>query len=196
MDVRKRGQGARAGRKRGLADNPEYGSIMRFCGFKTFLYAAVFALAAVSPAAAAENMLSVDRTLVVQLVIFLVGLFLLNRLVFRPLLGVWDRREELTAGTLREAEEMTRRAESAIAEYDEKLAEARAQATETRNELRQQGQNESSRMLLSARDAAQAELEGARGTLESEVAKIRADLHGEIESLAAEISDRVLRKGA
>lgn len=169
--------------------------MMRFCGLKTFLHAAVFALALAPSANAAENMLSVDKTLVIQLVIFLAGLFLLNRLVFRPLLGVWDRREELTAGTIRKAEEMTRRAEGAIAEYNEKIAEARAQATETRNELRQQGQGESSRMLLLAREAAQAELEGARGTLESEVVKIRADLQGEAESLAAEISDRVLRKG-
>ena len=168
---------------------------MRFCGLKTLLYAVIFTLAVVPPASAAENLLSVDQTLVIQLVIFLVALFLLNRLVFRPLLGVWDRREELTAGTLREAEEMTRKAESAISEYNEKLAEARAQATETRNELRQRGQAESSKMLLEAREAAQAELEGARGTLESEVAKIRTDLQGEIESLAGEISERVLRKG-
>jgi len=169
---------------------------MRFYGLRTFLYAVIFALVVVPSASAAENLLSVDRTLVIQLVIFLVALFLLNRLVFRPLLGVWDRREELTVGTLREAEDMTRKAESAIFEYNEKLAEARAQATETRNELRQQGQNESSKMLMTAREAAQAELEGARGTLEGEVVKIRTDLQGEIESLAAEISDRVLRKGA
>ncbi len=169
---------------------------MRFCGLKTFLYAVVFVLAGAPSASAAENLLSVDKTIVIQLVIFLVALFLLNRLVFRPLLGVRERREELTAGTLREAGEMTRKAEGAIAEYNEKLAEARARATETRNELRQRGQNESSKMLLSAREAAQAELEGARETLESEIVKIRADLRGEIESLAAEISNRVLRKGA
>lgn len=169
---------------------------MRFFGIKTFLYAVIFALAVVPPARAAENLLSVDKTIVIQLVIFLVALFLLNRLVFRPLIGVWDRRDELTAGTLREAEEMTRKAEGAISEYNENLAEARAQATETRNELRQQGQSESSKMLVSTREVAQAEIEDARGTLESEVTKIRADLQGEIESLAAEISDRVLRKGA
>ncbi len=169
---------------------------MRFLGLRIFLHAAIFALAFVPSANAAENMLSVDKTLVIQLVTFLVGLFLLNRLVFRPLLGVWDRREELTTGTLREAENMTRKAEGAIAEYNEKIAEARAQATETRNELRQQGQSESSRMLLSAREVAQAELDGARGTLESEVAKIRADLQDEIEALAAQISERVLEKGA
>ncbi len=170
--------------------------MMRFFGLKTFLYAAIFALALVPSANAAENMLSVDKTLVIQLVIFLVGLFLLNRLVFRPLLGVWDRREELTTGTLREAEEMTRKAEGAIAEYNEKIAEARAQATETRNELRQRGQGESSKMLVSARDAAQAELEDTRETLEREVSKIRTDLQGEIEALAAQISERVLEKGA
>ena len=169
---------------------------MRFCGLKAFFYAVILAVAIVPSANAAENLLSVDKTVVIQLFIFLVALFLLNRLVFRPLLGVGDRRDELTAGTLREAEEMTRKAESAIAEYNEKLAEARTQATETRNGLRQQGQSESSKMLVSAREAAQAELEGAREILESEIAKIRADLRGEAELLAAEISNRVLRKGA
>ena len=169
---------------------------MRFCGLKAFFYAVILAVAIVPSANAAENLLSVDKTVVIQLFIFLVALFLLNRLVFRPLLGVGDRRDELTAGTLREAEEMTQKAESAIAEYNEKLAEARTQATETRNGLRQQGQSESSKMLVSAREAAQAELEGAREILESEIAKIRADLRGEAELLAAEISNRVLRKGA
>ncbi len=167
---------------------------MKFYRSKIFSYFTLFALLILPSANAAENMLSVDSTMFVQFVIFLVALFLLNTLIFRPLLRIWDRREELTAGTLREAEKMTRKAEDAITEYNGKLSEARAQATEARNELRQQGQNEASKMLVSARESSQAEIENARATLESEITKIRSDLRGEIESLAEEISNRVLRK--
>ena len=48
---------------------------MRFCGLRTFLYVAIFFLTAVPSANAAENMLSVDKTLIIQLVIFLAAPF-------------------------------------------------------------------------------------------------------------------------
>lgn len=142
--------------------------------------------------AVADDLLTVDWTVGVQLVTFIVALWLLNKLVFRPLLRVRDRREELTAGTLKEAEEMTRRAEETIAEYERRIAEARAAATETRNELRQRGQAEAAGILASAREEAQAELERKRAVLEGELSGIRAGLRSEAESLAASIAERVL----
>ncbi len=169
---------------------------MRFYNRKAFLCSFVFALLIITPSANAGDVsLSVDPiNLVIQFAIFLLGLYLLNTLIFRPLLRVQERRDALTAGTLRSAEEMTRRAEDAVGEYNEKLAEARAQANEARNELRQQGQSRSSVMLAEAREASQTELESARNALGATVVGIRTDLQGEIESLAAEITDRVLRK--
>lgn len=142
--------------------------------------------------AVADDLLTVDWTVGVQLVTFIVALWLLNKLVFRPLLRVRDRREELTAGTLKEAEEMTRKAEETIAEYERRIAEVRAAATETRNELRQRGQAEAAGILASAREEAQAELERKRAVLEGELSGIRAGLRSEAESLAASIAERVL----
>ncbi len=168
---------------------------MRFYNKTVFLYFFIFTLLMATPSANAGGVsLSVDPlNLVIQFVIFLLGLYLLNTLIFRPLLRIQDRRDELTAGTLRNAEEMTRRAEDAIGEYNEKLAQARSQANEARNELRQQGQSQSSTMLAEAKESAQTELESARRTLGTMVAGIRTDLEVEIESLAAEITDQVLR---
>lgn len=142
--------------------------------------------------AVADDLLTVDWTVGVQLVTFIVALWLLNKLVFRPLLRVRDRREELTAGTLKEAEETAQKAEETIAEYERRIAEARAAATETRNELRQRGQAEAAGILASAREEAQAELERKRAVLEGELSGIRAGLRSEAESLAASIAERVL----
>ena len=166
---------------------------MRFRRWLTFsCFFVLVASASRDANAVADDLLTVDWTVGVQLVIFVVALWLLNKLVFRPLLRVRDRREELTAGTLKEAEEMTRRAEETIAEYEAKIAEARAAATETRNEIRQRGQAEADGILAEAREQAQAELEKRRGALEGEISKIRAGVRSEAESLAASIADRVL----
>ena len=166
---------------------------MRFRGFLTSSCIFVLLLSPAREAGAvADDLLTVDWTVGVQTVTFIVALWLLNKLVFRPLLRVRDRREELTAGTLKEAEEMTRRAEETVAEYERRIAEARAAATETRNELRQRGQAEAAGILAEAREEAQAELERKRGVLEAEISKIRAGVRSEAESLAASIADRVL----
>lgn len=173
------------------------GSAMKFHGFRTSLCLAVFGLfASAQPARAAGDVkLSVDWTVGIQFVIFLVALYFLNALVFRPLLDVRERRERLTEGTLAEAERVTEKARVTVAEYEKRIAEARNRATEIRNELRQRGQEEASRMLADARAAAQAELERKRTALEEEVSKMKSGLGPEIDALAEKICERILEGG-
>lgn len=137
-------------------------------------------------------MLSVDWTVGIQFVIFLVALYVLNAFVFRPLLDVRERRERLTAGTLAEAERMAEKARVAVAEYEKKIAEARERATEIRNDLRQRGQEEASKMLADARAVAQAELDRKRTVLEGEISKMKSELGSEVETLAEKICERIL----
>src|SRR3990172_12395266 len=81
---------------------------------------------------AAEDLLKVDKTLIIQIVIFLAAIFILNPLLFKPLLQLVERREQLTTGRIKEAKELERKVEQIIKEYKEKLDEVRAKAKEKR----------------------------------------------------------------
>src|SRR6266851_419739 len=87
----------------------------------------------VSDAGAAEELLKIDSTLIIQLIIFIATIFILNSLLFKPLLGLLEKREKLTTGRIKEAKELGERVEQITREYRTRLDEIRAKAMEERN---------------------------------------------------------------
>ena len=141
---------------------------------------------------AAEELLKVDKTLIIQIVIFIAAIFILNSLLFKPLLQLVERREQLTTGRIKEAKELERKVEQIIKEYKEKLDEVRAKAMEERNEIRRQAQAAAEEMIAKAHNEVQALLEDARAKLELEAREIRAKIKPEIEMLARNMASQVL----
>ncbi|MGH7885878.1 MAG: ATP synthase F0 subunit B [Thermodesulfobacteriota bacterium] len=143
-----------------------------------------------------EGLLEINNTVLLQFPIFLIALYILNKLIFQPLLQVWDRRDSLTKGTVKEARELTAQVEKIIEDYDIKLNEARNEAAEARNELRREGQQEAEKMISAARNDSQNQIEKHREKLESELKEMRTKIKPEIELLAKNISSRILGREA
>jgi len=143
-------------------------------------------------AMAAEDILRVDKTLVIQIIIFVAAIFILNSLLFKPLLGLVERREQLTTGTIREAKEVEQKVGRIIEEYNAKLNEARAKALGERNEIRRQAQTAAEDMIRKAREEAQVLLEEAKSKLASETREIKEKIRSDIEVLAREMASRIL----
>lgn len=146
----------------------------------------------VPPFTQLEGLLEINNTIFLQFAVFLTALYILNRLIFQPLLGVWDKREDLTRGTVEEAKQLIDEVEKIIAEYDTKMEEARNEANEVRAELRREGQQEAEKMVSAARVDVQNQIENHRDNLEKEVENVREKIKPEIETLARDISSRIL----
>ena len=157
-----------------------------------FLYA--FLAQSHSVFAAGDDLLSVDKTIVIQFFIFLIALYLLNSLFFKPMLDLADKREELTKGTVGEARDLTEKAEEVINEYNAKIELARDEAFEKRAEIRKEGQVESEKLVSEARNHSQNSLESYQNDLESHISKIKENVKPEIDSLAKEIASKILGK--
>ena len=56
--------------------------------------------------AASEDLLTVNKTVFFQIIIFLAAIFILNKLVFKPFLNLIDKRVKLTRGAIEEANEL------------------------------------------------------------------------------------------
>ena len=80
---------------------------MYFERLKQFIFSSlVFVVITGNAHAASGDLLSVNYTVFIQIVIFLIAIFILNKLVFKPFLGLVDRRDKLTRGAIEEAHEL------------------------------------------------------------------------------------------
>ncbi|MER3447491.1 MAG: hypothetical protein C4291_11935 [Candidatus Dadabacteria bacterium] len=146
----------------------------------------------VSDARAAEELLKIDNTLIIQLIIFIATIFILNSLLFKPLLELVEKREKLTTGRIKEAKELREKVDQIAREYRAKLDEIRAEAMEERNKIRREAQAAAEGLIEKAHREAQSLLEEARSKLELEAKGIRERIRPEIEVLAKEMALRIL----
>lgn len=159
-----------------------------------FVSLSIFMLSA-SGALAAEDVLTLDpKILVIQAVIFIAAIFILHSLLFKPLLGLVEKRDELTTGKKMEAEELREKAENLIEEYKQKIQQAREQAMEERNKIRREAQQAADKMITEAREESQARLDEAKARLGRETEDIKAKIKPDIEALAREMASRILDK--
>ncbi|MGH7890227.1 MAG: ATP synthase F0 subunit B [Thermodesulfobacteriota bacterium] len=158
-----------------------------------FFGAALF-FSANNDALAAEDILSVDKTLIIQIIIFVAAIFILNSLLFKPLLELLGRREKLTSGTIEEAKQLGEKVEQIINEYKMKLNEARSLAMEERNEIRRHAQTAYEDAVKKAREEAQAVMEESKVRLQSETKEIKEKVRSDIAVLARDMVSRILGK--
>jgi F-type H+-transporting ATPase subunit b len=156
------------------------------------LFIFTFLVISTTNAKAAEELLRIDKTLIIQMVIFISAIFILNSLLFKPLLQLVERREQLTTGRIKEAKELEKKVEQIIKEYKEKLDEVRAKAMEERNEIRRVAQTAGEKLIAKAHDEAQALIQEAKAKLWLEASEIREKIKPEIEILARDMASQIL----
>ncbi len=142
---------------------------------------------------AADDLLSVNlQGLLIQMVIFIIAIFVLNKLVFQPFIQLIDRRDKLTKGTIKEAEELEEKVKQIIEEYDVKLTEARAEAQEERNLIMREAQVAADSIVGKAREESASLLHDAKIKLEADTQEIKSKIQGDIDVLAKDIAARIL----
>ena len=126
----------------------------------------------------------------VLLVNFLVLLYLLNIILFKPLLAIFRDRQDIVKGSLDAAREMDRKKEEGIEKMNRELSDARHKAKDTFEELREEGLNRQKTLLADAEAQASAMLQRARVELKAEAEKARGSLKADAEKF----SDEIVRK--
>ncbi len=127
---------------------------------------------------------------IVLLVNFLVLVFVLNIILFKPLLGIFKEREESVKGSLDAAKEMDRKKEEGLERMNKELSETRQKAKDIFEKLREEGLNKQKALLSDAEGQASAMLQRAREELKSEAEKARVSLKADAEKF----SDEIVRK--
>jgi F-type H+-transporting ATPase subunit b len=135
-------------------------------------------------------MLDINLSFLIMAINFFALLIIMNFIFFRPILKIFEERENTVKGSLNAAKEMNKKTEETIAGLNRELAETRSKAKETFETLRAEGLERQKEVLMSAEAEASAMLDKARSDILAEVERARKTLRTEIDKF----SDEIVRK--
>jgi F-type H+-transporting ATPase subunit b len=122
--------------------------------------------------------------------------FLLNRLIFQPILQVIDQRTKAVRGARELAESASTKAAAAGAEYDQKLNAARAEVYKQIDDTRRAALDQRAQLLAETRQTVERETQSATARVAQESEAARAMLDRDASDLANAIVTRVLDRAS
>jgi len=137
-------------------------------------------------------MLEINSTLWIQLVNFLIMIFLLNVLLFKPVLKVMEKRKNHLQDLDEEVKSLDSEVEQKMANYKEKLREARLEAMNQKNEIQRKASEEGKDIVDEARGKLSQIVEDFNQKVDKEIVSARNVLKSQSEKISVEISEKVL----
>ena len=122
--------------------------------------------------------------------------FLLNTLIFQPILKVIDQRTTAVRGARELAESAATKAAAALAEYNTKLNAARAEVYKQIDDTRRAALDQRAAVLADTRQIVEREAQSAAARVSQESAEARAALDRDASDLANAIVTRVLDRAS
>ena len=158
------------------------------------------ALVSLSPAVAfasgggESGLISLDKSLIIQAVNFIILLVLMTKLLYRPLLAKMDERTQAIQKSLDEAQAARAQAQKERDEFAAKIQAAHAEAQGIRATALKDAADEQRRLVDAARAEAARLVTGARQEMDQDVRRARQELRQEVADLAIAVSERLIRK--
>lgn len=133
-----------------------------------------------------------DLTLVIQIVLFLVFIWAMNALLFRPTLRVIEDRQERIEGSRKRAGELQARIEETVAKHTARVRDARMNGERERARLVQEATAEEEHIANEGRERAARSTAEIREAIARDAGAARGELEGRAREFAALIAERVL----
>lgn len=133
-----------------------------------------------------------DGTLFVHIIIILVMIFVLNRMLFRPINRVLDERERRTGGRSHEAREILHRIDENMARYERSLRDARTEGYHLLEQQRADAMSIRQNRVAAEREKVAALVENEKGAIRAQADDARATLGDEARRVAASVSAQIL----
>jgi F-type H+-transporting ATPase subunit b len=137
-------------------------------------------------------MIDIDKSLLIQIINFLILLITLNFILFKPIRQIMQEREQGISAAFGDAKSAQDRVQSLLDNYNASLAEAKQKATTAYNTLYQQGLDTQRDMIAAERAKAGEMLDKARAEIMAASATARGDLRKEAERLSQDITSKLL----
>lgn len=133
-----------------------------------------------------------DYTLFIQIIAFLALIFILNVLLYKPILSIIDRRKKHIEELENEVILFNQSVDKKAAEYEEKLKLAKANAAELKKGIIKEGADQAKVIVDSVRNEIPVMMQEFQQKLDKEIQAARETLDSQSRRLSLEIAEKVM----
>jgi len=137
-------------------------------------------------------MITVDITLVIHIINMIVLMFVLNAILYKPVLGILEKRQGKLDALSNDVEQFEQNARHRQAEVDKKMRQASAKAKKALDGARSEAQAAGAEKVAAIRQEADGEKEKQLTEVQSQVDAARTELLDNVTGFAQEMAGKIL----
>lgn len=137
-------------------------------------------------------MITVDITLVIHIINMIVLMFVLNAILYKPVLGILEKRQEKLDALSDDVEQFEQNARHRQAEVDKKMRQASAKAKKALDGARSEAQAVGAEKVAAIRQEADGEKEKQLADVKTQVDAARKELLDNVTGFAQEMAGKIL----
>lgn len=137
-------------------------------------------------------LITINETLFIQLLSFLFFMFIMNRIMFRPLHNVMDERENHINGIKLDTDNTLKELDSLTVELQKKESEVRAESFDLKKNIEESGSLEAAEIFADARREIETIKKDTETKINVQITEAKKYLHKESEILAMSIMEKLL----
>ena len=137
-------------------------------------------------------MINLDITLVIQMINFLILLFVLNLILFRPIRNIIKERNQIVENFNTDITSLTDDAQASMDQFEQKLLEARKEGMARVQNMKDEGEEAEAKLMAATSEEVQAKIEEARKKVASDIQEARTQLQDQVQAFSLAVTEKVL----
>ena len=137
-------------------------------------------------------MVSLDYTILIQMINFLLLIFILNVLLYKPILGILDKRKKQFQDTDDEIKHLNQTVEERMAAYEQKVRLAKLDALNVKTDILKEGSDQAKGIIDAARGEIPAIMGQFHEKMNKEVTEAKRVLADQSRKISVEIAEKLL----
>jgi len=137
-------------------------------------------------------LITINETLIIQLVSFLVFLFFFNRIMIKPLRGTVNERETYMSAVQSDIVNANQNFDDLLSQIDRQESDVKNEAQALHQALEQKGTEEAAQIFSQARQAVAERKREVRQMIDQKIAEAKKSLEVEAEGLSVRIMEKIL----
>ena len=137
-------------------------------------------------------LVSINETVFVQLISFLIFLFIMNRVMFRPLRDTMSKRDHHVKQIQDDISHQENQLQTLKNNIDERESRVRSEALEMRKKLEDSGSQEAAAIISTTRQEIEVLRKKSAQDVDSKLSEARKSLKQESEGLVSDVMEKVL----
>jgi F-type H+-transporting ATPase subunit b len=139
-----------------------------------------------------QALIELNFTLLIQAVNFFLLIYILNKILYKPILKLLDDRDQRIDGQQQQAKKTLEDVQALMADYNQKLYNAKIDAMNTKNTARNAASEQANGIINDARKKAEEVITQIQQQMASEIAQAQKELQPELSVMAATIAQQIL----